>query len=159
MKKLILITGIGVSSVAFGQSSFTMKNGFTETIETEITGKSAEEIQNQIFTWIKKNYTNPDAVLKSELKNYIRIQGIQPALFCIAAGCQDGKYQITFNIEYGKYKMTVSDLQQRIGSWLPVDFNANKAFYFDNDGNLKKKFSQFSKIADYFNSINSHVRQ
>lgn len=156
MKKLTLLFFFVISNFMFSQTEFKFENGLNKYVVNQKEGISANQLYLKTIEWINKNYKNPDKVILSKIENnYIRIEGIQSAMFCISSGCQEGKYQIEISFKDGKYKFEIFELKQNVGNynWVAVDFNSNKDFYFDNNA-LKKKFQGFAKIPTYFNSLN-----
>ena len=162
MKKLILLVTLFTITLNFAQDNkeFQLdKNGISDFVVTEVPGKTKEELYRQTLNWINKTYKNPDKVILGKVENdYIRIEGYQSDMFCMASNCQEGKYQIEISFKDGKYKFQIFELKQNVGSynWVAVDFNSNKDFYFDNNG-LKKKFQRYSEIPQYFNDLNKSL--
>lgn len=69
MKKTILFFALLSSTIAFSQNVLPTKyeiskDGFTDFVVAEVTGKSKEEIYTKVLEWINKTYKNPKEVLK-----------------------------------------------------------------------------------------------
>lgn len=162
MKKIILLFFLFSTRIGFTQETefkFS-KNEFTDFVVVECKNKTQSELYKKTLDWVAVTYNRPSAVIQGQIENdYIRIEGFSKDL--VANGT---KYQIEISFKDGKYKFDIiqiefwHDLDFPEPKWKKFDMiNTNK--YFDKEGKIKGRYkSVCSRITEYFNSLNSNLK-
>lgn len=167
MKKIILVLVLIVSQLSFGQEKeFTFtKDGFTDFVVTDCSGKTQAELYKKCMDWISVTYKNPKEVLKAQIENdYIRFEGSKDGLICTngfgVKSCYNTKYQIEVSFKEGKYKFDIIDMKFYLGAqygWIDFPLNGVKSYY-DKNGIIKKMNKHYPEmIPPYFNDLNKSL--
>lgn len=153
------------TNIAVAQEKFSYnQNGLTPVyLINKVDSLSQTELFEKSLEWVKKNYKNPNEVIKATILNkMIRIEGLTPKWICIESlgttFCSDALYTIEFEFKEGRYKFEVFSLTfvSQNGNY-KVNLSNGKDYYRKN-GKLK----QFTKdtpqaISDLFNRLNEEL--
>ncbi len=167
MKKIILslIIILGITNKTFCQETkfeFT-KEGFTDFIVTECDNKNQSELYKKTIEWIKLTYKNPEEVIKTQIENnLIRIEGSSDNLVCFNIlgnkSCNPARYLIEISFKDDKYKFDVVNNIEYLHSTGWFDIRLDKTNLYYNKKGIRKNYKYFPEIADYFNNLNSGLK-
>ena len=139
------------------------KDGFLPVV-TVVEGSSANDLYDKTIEWIKKYYSNPSEVLKSEVVNeYIRIKGSRNNFYYLKSlmgkEYYDVLYSITFEFKEGKYKFEFVT-EKLFFNGKPLISDEKKIF--KKDGTVKPAFKEaydsfIESVKDIYNSHYNYI--
>lgn len=167
MKKIIVLFFVCVFGFA-QDSTFTFtKNGFTDFVVTEVSGKTQQELYKKAIDWVSFTYKNPKEVLKAQIENdYIRIEGTKDGLVSGFMGSTFPiKYVIEISFKDNKYKFDVISIEYLVpanqygaGGWKNYELTKVEDHYKKN-GEIKSKYeNEHITFPKYFNELNNDFK-
>ena len=171
MKKTLLIFFLFYTCFLFAQESeFTLsKEGLTDYIVTECTGKTQSEIYKKTLNWISFTYNTPSEVLKASIENeYVRIEGSSNNMIVLNSFGKvycSAKYQIEISFKDGKYKFDITELKyfnkETLSEPTWKEFNLNKAnIYYSRRGQISSIFKYLpDTLPKYLNELNVSLKK
>lgn len=169
MKKIVLALLIGFCGFAQETEFKFSKEGFTDYVVTEVSGKTQSELYKKAIDWVAVTYKNPKEVIKAQIENdYIRIQGATSTMVVFSImgskSYYDARYQVEISFKDGKYKFDLIEIEYYTpaskygaGGWSylvlsPLDYMYNKK------GELKGNFKLIpDNVINHFNALNKDL--
>ena len=167
MKKILLILGILISNLTFGQElpNLIITPSGVEPIVVIVEGKTATEMYNKSIDWINETYENPNEVIKAKIENKkIRINGLSKGAWRYTAGIKvvfSVGYSIEISFKDGRYKFEYninnfyndSNNGEKMGESYLNFYKKGKVrkYYTESIPSLEKTINNISK--SYYNYI------
>ena len=178
MAKMVMLDLFFSDECKVKKTEFTFDNtkGLTDSVVTNVEGKTAPEIYKKVIDWIKITYKNPDKVILSTIENeYVKFEVFSSACYSnsiplMGKSFQDIKYQIEVSINDGKYKFDIVGIEDYIptsknskGGRNNEVFNSNldkeylDKYIYKKDGTLISNSKNSYDVPAYFSDLNKSL--
>jgi hypothetical protein len=166
MKKIIVALLFGFFGFAQETEFKFSKDGFTDFVVTEVTGKTQSELYKKSIDWVSVTYKNPKEVIKAQIENdYVRIEGIKESIMSGYLGMKHPiMYEIEISLKEGRYKFDLLSIkyyvpanQYSAGYWKNYEIK-DVADHYKKTGEIKSKYKDdHENFPAYFNQLNKEL--
>lgn len=161
----LVINASGQESFTYGQEGISPKY-----LVVKVDNLSQNELFTKTVEWVKKNYRNPDEVIKMTIENkVIRLEGFATDLICIKSlgvnVCYNAFYTLEITFKESRYKITPVEVAYTVppneyaaGRTVYLDLASSSPFYKKNGKLLSRSYKQIpNDLATLFNELNTSI--
>ncbi|WP_407489155.1 DUF4468 domain-containing protein [Elizabethkingia anophelis] len=172
MKNVFTFLALSLSIIGFCQGSkFEIgDNGMNRYVVTDVPDNNSKKLHDKVYSWISKTYNDPKKVIKADLEEYIRIEGIESNIYTerilLTTNRYDIKYQLEISIKDNKYKFEIVKMEYYIPykpnsafqGWYSLNIKPMSEM-IDKKGELKGAYKNINKIPEFFNGLNLSLKE
>ena len=171
MMKALSLLFVMMTGFVSAQDKFSFtKDGLTDYVVTEVTGKTKSEMYKKTLDWISVTYKDPKDGVRGQAENdFIKFEGSGKDIVCLDAlgkkKCNNAKYQVLVSFKDGKYKFDVISISiyneassTNAAGWTAMKLDAND--YYGKLGEIKNAYKHYPEmIPAFFDNLNASLKE